>query len=214
MTAITSADAERTLPNWRVVERGLEVDLKAKDFRQAFDFLTQIAELAETQQHHPDFNVRYNRIRMRVMSHDVNGLSDRDITFAKAADALIDEAGLERSFTNVQELMITIDTLDIAKIKPFWLAVLGYEQTHSDLLRDPNSTHPSVWFQPMGEPRNQRSRTHIDVLVPVDERQARMDAAIAAGGTLLTDEFAPSFWVLADAEGNEACLCTWEDRGE
>jgi 4a-hydroxytetrahydrobiopterin dehydratase len=42
-----------------------------------------------------------------------------------------------------------------------------------------------------------------------DERVA---AAVAAGGHLVNDEYARSFWVLADPEGNEACVCTWEDR--
>jgi 4a-hydroxytetrahydrobiopterin dehydratase len=41
---------------------------------------------------------------------------------------------------------------------------------------------------------------------------ARIDAAIAAGGTLLSDRAAPAFWVLADPEGNEACICTWQGR--
>ena len=38
-------------------------------------------------------------------------------------------------------------------------------------------------------------------------------AALAAGGTMVNDSYARAFWVLADPEGNEACLCTWEDRG-
>jgi 4a-hydroxytetrahydrobiopterin dehydratase len=42
-----------------------------------------------------------------------------------------------------------------------------------------------------------------------DERVA---AALAAGGTLVEDRFARSWWVLADADGNEACVCTWQDR--
>ena len=45
-----------------------------------------------------------------------------------------------------------------------------------------------------------------------DEAQARVKAALAAGGTLVNDSFARSFWVLADAEGNEVCVCTWQDR--
>lgn len=40
----------------------------------------------------------------------------------------------------------------------------------------------------------------------------RIDAALAAGGSLVSDEAAPSFWVLADPEGNRVCLCTWQDR--
>jgi len=42
--------------------------------------------------------------------------------------------------------------------------------------------------------------------------QPRLDAAIAAGGTLVNDQQAPSFWVLADSDGNRVCLCTWQER--
>jgi len=64
----------------------------------------------------------------------------------------------------------------------------------------------------MDVPRPQRNRIHLDVIVPHDEADARVAAAIAAGGHLISDAAARSFWVLADAEGNEACVCTWEDR--
>ena len=51
-------------------------------------------------------------------------------------------------------------------------------------------------------------RFHLDVTVPHDQAEARLAAAIAAGGTLVSDERAPAFWVLADADGNHACICT------
>jgi 4a-hydroxytetrahydrobiopterin dehydratase len=65
----------------------------------------------------------------------------------------------------------------------------------------------------MDAPRPQRNRIHIDVTVPHDQAEARVAAALAAGGTLLSDTRAPAFWVLADPEGNEACVCTWQARG-
>ena len=57
-----------------------------------------------------------------------------------------------------------------------------------------------------------RNRIHLDVDVPHDVAQSRLQAALAAGGTLLDDRAAPAFWVLADPEGNEACICTWQGR--
>jgi 4a-hydroxytetrahydrobiopterin dehydratase len=69
-----------------------------------------------------------------------------------------------------------------------------------------------VWFQQMDEPRPQRNRIHFDIDVPHDEVEERLVAALGAGGTLVSDGQAPAFWVLADAEGNEACLCTWQNR--
>ena len=69
-----------------------------------------------------------------------------------------------------------------------------------------------MWFQQMDEARTERNRFHLDVSVPHDLAEQRLEAALAAGGTLLTDEYARAFWVLADAEGNEVCICTWQDR--
>jgi 4a-hydroxytetrahydrobiopterin dehydratase len=71
---------------------------------------------------------------------------------------------------------------------------------------------PTVWFQQCETHRPDRSRLHVDVYVAHDVAQARLDAAIAAGGRLVTDRFAPAWWVLADADGNEACVCTFQDE--
>ena len=49
-------------------------------------------------------------------------------------------------------------------------------------------------------------------MVPHDQAESRVAAAIAAGGHLVSDTQAPAFWVVADAEGNEVCVCTWQDR--
>jgi 4a-hydroxytetrahydrobiopterin dehydratase len=65
----------------------------------------------------------------------------------------------------------------------------------------------------MDEPRDQRNRIHLDVVVPHDAADERLAAALDAGGHMVSDAHARAFWVLADAEGNEACICTWQDRG-
>ena len=65
----------------------------------------------------------------------------------------------------------------------------------------------------MDAPRPQRNRIHVDITVAHDAAEARVAAALAAGGTLVSDAHARAFWVLADVEGNEACVCTWQDRG-
>ena len=90
--------------------------------------------------------------------------------------------------------------------------MLGYRQVGDEDLLDPRSYGPPFWFQQMDAPRPQRNRIHIDVWVPHDQAEARVAAAIAAGGHLVTDQHAPAWWVLADAEGNEACVATWMGR--
>jgi 4a-hydroxytetrahydrobiopterin dehydratase len=114
---------------------------------------------------------------------------------------------------------MAIDAVDIPAIRPFWKAVMGYvDEPGSDGpqngIVDPAGQLPAIWFQQMDTPRAQRNRVHFDITVPHDEAEPRVNAALAAGGRLVDDSFARSFWVLADAEGNEVCVCTWTDRDE
>ncbi|WP_275423734.1 VOC family protein, partial [Virgisporangium ochraceum] len=142
----------------------------------------------------------------------------RRITGALAAQGLRTEPGREASARPVQMLEIAIDALDIPAVRPFWKAVLGYvgeaDDGPTDALVDPYEQGPAFWFQQMDAPRPQRNRIHFDISVSPDEAPGRIAAALAAGGTMVTDRAAPRFWVLADAEGNEICVCTWEGRDE
>jgi 4a-hydroxytetrahydrobiopterin dehydratase len=110
------------------------------------------------------------------------------------------------------QLEVAIDALDIPAVKPFWEAVLGSKRDREDECVDPYGRGPAFWFQQMDAPRPQRNRIHIDVTVPHDVAEQRITAALAAGGTLVSDTAAPASWVLADPEGNEACICTWQAR--
>ena len=77
---------------------------------------------------------------------------------------------------------------------------------------DPHGRGAPFWFQQMDAPRPQRNRVHLDIWVPYDQAEARVTAAIAAGGRLVSDEHAPEWWTLADSEGNEADVATTATR--
>jgi 4a-hydroxytetrahydrobiopterin dehydratase len=117
--------------------------------------------------------------------------------------------GVPADPTRSQRVQITIDAMDIATVRTFWRAVLGYQDVGDEDMVDPGSIGPSIWFQQMDVPRTQRNRVHVDIDVPHDTIEARVAAVIAAGGRLVTDAYAPRWWVLADSEGNEACLASW-----
>lgn len=155
---------------------------------------------------------RHRAIRHRAIRHCAIRHSDQDIAFAKAADNLIDAAGLERSHEHIAQLQITIHAADIEKVKPFWLAIVGYSDAADDLISDQTASQPSVRFQQLGAPRDLPPTTRIDIHVPADKADRRIQAALAEGGRIITDEFAPTSWVLTDPEGNQASVRTWRGR--
>lgn len=204
--------------HWRVVLGRLRTSVATGTFDRGLDLVARVGEVAREQGHHPDVVLRFPAVQLAVVSHDAGGLTDADVAFARAVSVLLDDLGLAARPGDPQETEIAIDALDIPAVLPFWRAVLGYADERaaqpdaSPALVDPQGIGPAVWFQQMDAPRQQRNRVHLDVSVPHDVAVARVEAALAAGGRLLSDRRAPAFWVLADVEGNEACICTWQAR--
>lgn len=172
---------------------------------------------------HLYLDVRADRLILSVVTRETGRTTDVDLALVRRITAALTEAGLRTEPAGgqrpVQMLEIAIDAIDIPKIRPFWKAVLAYVGEPGDdgpdgALVDPQDQGPAFWFQQMDEPRQQRNRIHFDISVSPEEAPGRIEAALAAGGTLLTDRAAPRFWVLADAEGNEICVCTWAGRDE
>jgi len=171
-------------------------------------------------------DLRCDRVELSVQTSALAAVTARDVELAGRITAALVVAGQRTGGATtrgtarpVQSLEIAIDALDIPSIRPFWRAVLGYaDEPQGDgpaaAIVDPAGQLPAVWFQQMDEPRPQRNRIHLDLSVAHDEAPARVAAALAAGGTLVSDAWARSFWILADAEGNEVCVCTWLDRDE
>lgn len=208
------------LPNWRVIGHTITTDFACGDFGAGAEFVRQIASLADDADHHPDLDLRYpGTVRVSITSHDAHGLTSRDAALASAIDEFACTRNLAGNPAKLASVEIAIDAMNIESVLPFWKAVLGYVEEapanvgdRVDSLVDPGHRGPTVWFQQMDAPRHQRSRTHIDVRVPHDEADALIARALDAGGRLLTDAYARAFWVLADPEGNEACVCTWQNR--
>lgn len=173
---------------------------------------------------HLRVDVRPARVVLILQSASQAAVTARDVELARLVCAAVHEVGLRTepgigtgAPRSVQLLEIAIDALDIAAVRPFWKAVLGYTDEPGaggpeDPLADPVGQGPAIWFQQMDRPRPQRNRIHFDISVPHDEAPRRIEAALAAGGRLVSAAEAPSFWVLADREGNEACVTTWQGR--
>jgi 4a-hydroxytetrahydrobiopterin dehydratase len=174
------------------------------------------ADLADA---HLRIDLRPDRVELSLQTRAGGDLTELDAVLAERISRALTEptdAGQHPS-RPVQMLEIAIDALDIPTIRPFWKALLAYQdepgRSAPDApIVDPAGQLPAVWFQQMTAPRPDRNRIHLDVTVAHDQAEARVTAAVAAGGVLVSDDRARAFWVLADAEGNEACVCTWLDR--
>ena len=203
---------------WRLVLGAVYTEVPTSGLAAAAALAAAVVEATGPQsQGHLTFDIRADRLVLRLRSAD--GVTEHDIALARRISESLAARGEATTpgGVSVQALEIAVDALDIPAVRPFWKAVTGYvdEAGPSDLgggLVDPTGRGPAVWFQQMDAPRPQRNRIHLDVDVPHDAASARIEAALAAGGLLVSDRAAPAFWVLADAEGNEVCVCTWQGR--
>ncbi len=205
---------------WRFVLGELRTEVRTGSLPLAADVAARAAAVPEAQGH-LRMDVREDRVLLSLQTAEVGRVTGRDVELARRISVVTEEFRLTTTAGDdartVQVLEIGIDATDIASIRPFWKAVLGYvdepgRSGPEDALVDPFGQGPAIWFQQMDAPRPQRNRLHFDVSVPHDEAHQRIEATIAAGGKLLSDAEAPAFWVLADPEGNEACITTWQGR--
>lgn len=215
----TEFHARNDLPDWRFALGRVEASYRCGTFTAAVALASEIAAAADRAEHHPDLDVRYpDLLHIALTTHAVDAVTNRDVDLADGISAMAAAAGAISSPSTTQALEIAIDAIDIETVRPFWKAVLGYADALARpdgrivAIVDPLRIGPAFWFQQMDQPRPQRNRIHIDVTVPHDVAEARINDALAAGGTLVSDRAARAFWVLADPEGNEACICTWQDR--
>jgi 4a-hydroxytetrahydrobiopterin dehydratase len=200
---------------WRLILGAIYAEVLAPSLAEAAQAASVgVAVVGADGQGHLRIDIRADRAVFRLQSADAGAVTGRDVRLALEVSNAVPTTP---SAASLQGFEIAIDALDIPAVRPFWQAVSGYvdEPGPSDLshgLIDPGGRGPAIWFQQMDSPRPQRNRIHIDVDVPHDVAQDRVDAALSAGGRLLSDGAAPAFWVLADPEGNEACICTWQGR--
>jgi 4a-hydroxytetrahydrobiopterin dehydratase len=198
---------------WRVVRDDAATHFRTASFAAGVALVDAIGRLADDA-NHPDVDLRSDGVTVRMRLRGPDGLlSEPGVAeLARRISATASELGVPVDLTDLQTVQVAIDALVIPDVLPFWRAVLGYQKLGDEDVFDPHFQGPPVWFQQMDAPRPQRNRIHIDLYVPHDQAEARVAAAIAAGGHVVNDENAPGWWTLADAEGNEVDVACWPDR--
>ena len=197
--------------DWRVVRDSASTHFRTGSFAEGVALVDAIGRLADAANDRCDVDLRSDGVTVRVGARSA-GLSERDLELARQISEAARELGVSVDLIGLQIVQVAIDALVIPDVMPFWRAVLGYQQEDDEDLIDPDMQGPPFWFQQMDAPRPQRNRIHIDLYVPHDHAEARVAAALAAGGHVVSDENAPEWWTLADAEGNEVDVAPWPDR--
>lgn len=203
MDTISAADfrAAAGADGWRAGANGARIAYRTRDFATGARLFAAIAALAEVANHHPDVDVRYSRLSVRLYTHEKKALTQKDVELAAQISAAARDLGVELDTTAPQRVMIAVATPDPRAILPFWQAATGYDAISDTELLDPTGRGPFIWMQEIDRPL--RGQMHIDVVMPGDEAEARVAAVLAAGGVLADDSHAPAWWTLADADGHK-----------
>ncbi len=205
--------AEAGLDGWAFLLHygtgGLETRIRTENFAAGLAIVTAIGEAAAELNHQAALDLRPSRVDVRLSSRDVGGVTELDVRLARRVSELAAAAGRTLE-ANVSRIEFGLDTPEYAKLAPFWTAVLDTEHVVGDDswgdVGDPDHALPMIYLQRgSGE-----QRWHPDVWVDPAQVRPRLDAALAAGGTLVSDEHAPAYWVVADPDGNAIRLCTWQ----
>jgi 4a-hydroxytetrahydrobiopterin dehydratase len=206
--AITATEFHASVDDWRVVGDGACAFFHTSSFGESGRLVAAIAAIDGVDGHPPNIDIRADGVTVRLLTTEdaYYGMSRRDLDLARAISAVASAMGLAADPSDVQSILVVPGAPDASAVMPFWQAVLGYvprADSPAEDLVDPRDRGPGFWFEGMDEPRGDGGgNVHIAVWVPPEAGEARMKAALAAGGHVVRDR-SPSWWTLADAAGNE-----------
>jgi 4a-hydroxytetrahydrobiopterin dehydratase len=204
--------------DWRVLGDGANAYFRTGSFAAGARLVQAISELPGVDDLRPDVDLRHDGVTVRMVAfvEGYGGMLRTHVELARQISAAARKLGLSADPSAVQSLLVIPGATDRAEVMPFWRAVLGYEprrDSPAEDLVDPRGRAVPFWFEQMAEARpGAGGAIHVAVWVPYEEAEARIAAALAAGGRMVRDKFAPSWWTLADAAGNEADIATTKGR--
>jgi len=92
MAELIKADQLKTrlkkIPEWELEKKHIERTFEFDDFSESIDFVNAVSEVSEDEEHHPDIDIRYNKVRLLLSTHSKGGLTDLDFALAERIDTL------------------------------------------------------------------------------------------------------------------------------
>ncbi len=173
------------LDDWVVLHGGATAVFRVGSVREAASLAEAVASVSGLEGSEAVLTISDARLSVRI-SRDLWGLEARHVELARAISAVAQEHGAVADRASVHEVQLAIaakpDAIDVG----FWRAVLGYAPMADDAM-------------------------HLDVSVAREHAEARLAAALAAGGRVVDESDDPGHWTLADRAGNRVCITAWPD---
>ena len=213
---ISAAEFHRApgVSDWRVTGTGPQAVFTADSLSQAADLLAPIVGAAERFGILPDVDVRPEGVVVRIPYRSTDGIPAAAAEFAAEVSGAAAELQLTPDPSLAQSIGIYVAQHSETDVRPFFTAALGYEPLGDTDAVDPLRCGPQLAFNPITGDAPARGRTHFDVFVPADQAQARVDAALAAGGRLADDSHAPAWWSLASPDNHGVDIASWTDTSD
>jgi 4a-hydroxytetrahydrobiopterin dehydratase len=202
--------AAEDLEDWAVLHGGPTAVFRTGSMLEAAQLAVVMTAFPGVAGTRVSLTITDQRLAIRL-TREMWGTEADHIELARALSAVAREHGATPDLAAVQEVQVAIaakpDDIDLG----FWRAVLGYDPMADDNGIDPLGHGSTVWMQGLPEAKPLRHAMHIDVSVPREHAEARLAAALAAGGTIVDESEAPGAWILADRAGNKVCIAAWPD---
>jgi 4a-hydroxytetrahydrobiopterin dehydratase len=205
--------AAKGVDDWVVLHGGATAVFRVASLREAVRLAVAVASAPGVEHSGALLTIASDRVTVRL-TRGVLRLEPRHVELARAISEIARTNGCAADRGAVQEVQLAIAAkphdIDIA----FWRAVLGYEPLADDNAVDPLGHGSTVWMQGLDPAKPLRHAMHIDVSVAREQIEARVAAAVAAGGRIVDDSGAPAGLILADRAGNKVCVAAWPDGAE
>lgn len=197
--------------DWRILYGGAYAHFTTGSFAEAARLVQGIAEAAEEVGHYPDIDLRPDGVTVRTFSLPFGQLTNLDIPLARTVSRVAAEMGVSSDPSRLTMLSLAVAHDPDTPVSAFWAAALGYEEVEDDAV-DPTRRNPGAAFHPFRDSRPGRGRLHIDVSVPVDQFEQRVQAAVAAGGEIVQDRSNPPLWfTLRSPDNHGVDIACWPD---
>ena len=196
--------------DWVVLHGGATAVFRAGSLGEAARLAEALARVDGLEGSGALLTIADGRLTVRL-TRDLWALEPHVIELARNVSETARALGAVADRSAVQEVQLSIaakaDAIDVG----FWRAVLGYAPMADDNAVDPLGHGSTVWMQELDGAKALRHAMHVDVSVAREQIEARLAAALAAGGRVVDDSDAPGAWILADRAGNKVCIAAWPD---